>query len=354
MMHAEPAGSNSYRLVYHPAPAETLRVGVPSDAGNSNLEDIAATLYNTVGVTAAIMRVHGSAPEGFHAVQIFNETHDLCHILFFQLNGGIVRVCNLFLDIHTDVARLFSDFVFRQFPKARWIDISNCTAISGTDLSHMVRSIGSDYFIRPLPATFDDALKSLGQNTNQNFRRYIKKAQKEIQLDISVAAHDDLDQDMFDRIIKLKNAQLARNGIPPIPHSFSNALFEAHQKYGHTVLLRSGDRLIAAYLTTIAGNRCEFWTTAYDAEFSRYWLGNIAGIEAIRNAIANGCTHFNFLWGFTDHKVMLGGQASSFQNMWVARNILNFYLCYMTMFWFNPVNRLIARILARIRVTLRL
>jgi len=107
-------------------------------------------------------------------------------------------------------------------------------------------------------------------------------------------------------------------------------------------------------LTTIAGNRCEFWTTAYDAEFSRYWLGNIAGIESIRNAIANGCTHFNFLWGFTDHKVTLGGQASSFQNMWVARNILNLYLCYMTMFWFNPVNRLIARILARIRVTLRL
>lgn len=251
---------------------------------------------------------------------------------------------------------MFSDFIFRQFPQARWIDISNCVAISGSGfgLAHMFRTVGSEYYIRSLPDTFDNALKSFGQNTNQNYRRYTKKAQKEIHLDISVVARDALSQDMFDDIIRLKNLQLTRNGIQPIPPSFSNALFETHRKYGHTVVLRSGDRLIAAYLTTIAGNRCEFWTTAYDAEFSRYWLGNIAGIEAIRNAIENGCTQFNFLWGFTDHKAMLGGQASSFQNLFVARDKLNFYLCYVTTRWFTPVKSRVSRILARIRVTLRI
>jgi CelD/BcsL family acetyltransferase involved in cellulose biosynthesis len=136
---------------------------------------------------------------------------------------------------------------------------------------------------------------------------------------------------------------LARLSAPLIGGPFTDALFDIHQQYGLTILLQSKSKLIAAYLVTIAGHRCEFWTTAYDADYSKYWLGNLAGIEAVRAAIERGCNQFNFLWGLTDHKLMLGGKPERLYHFIQARNHVSYMSAFLQFRFYHPLNSFINR-----------
>jgi CelD/BcsL family acetyltransferase involved in cellulose biosynthesis len=165
----------------------------------------------------------------------------------------------------------------------------------------------------PLPSTWDEYFKRLSKNT----RHHLPRCQR-----------------AFSRVFEHAEIRMARGEETA---EAMTALFELHQKRwkarqqsGHLggediqafhrrvaeqflaqgrlrlYIARAGGDIVGVEYAFCSQQRYYFYLNGFDPELSRYSLGSLLMAEAIRQAIAEGCTEIDFLRGKEAYKAQLG------------------------------------------------
>jgi len=162
----------------------------------------------------------------------------------------------------------------------------------------------------PLPSSWEEYQASLGRNLRQNLRRYARK------LD---AAHDTVvermvvhDHDVTETVERLaefhQQIRTARGDkgsfADPRMIDFHRTVAQRFLEAGRLRLHRLDvdGRMAAAISCFRHGDTVSFYTTGYDQALAAYGPGRRVLAAAIRGAIDEGASHFDFLRGDEEYK----------------------------------------------------
>jgi CelD/BcsL family acetyltransferase involved in cellulose biosynthesis len=172
-----------------------------------------------------------------------------------------------------------------------------------------------------LPTTWEAFEATLGKNHRQNIRRYARKMDREASgavVERMVTRSDEV-AETIDRLIDLHQSIRTGKGdrgsfaSPPMrafAHAAAEELFEAGRLRLHRLDV-AGDAVAVIWCMRHAGV-VSFYSTGYDEAWSHYGPGRRVMASAIRSAIDEGATEFDFLRG-----------DEAYKNAWTDRSRLN-------------------------------
>ena len=167
----------------------------------------------------------------------------------------------------------------------------------------------------PLDEDWDAVRARFGRSHRQNIGRYRRKMDAEAGAPVverMVADSADLDR-TFDRLVEMHQAVRSSKGDPGL---FADESMRAFlRSVAHRMLrdgrlrmwrLDVGGDAVAVIWCMRAFDAVSFYTTGYDAEWSRYGPGRRIMARAIRAAAAEGASEFDFLRGDEPYKQAWG------------------------------------------------
>ncbi|HSG79880.1 MAG TPA: GNAT family N-acetyltransferase, partial [Acidimicrobiia bacterium] len=172
-----------------------------------------------------------------------------------------------------------------------------------------------------LPSTWDAFEATLGKNHRQNIRRYARKMDREAPGEVTermVTRADEIPA-TIDRLIELHQDVRAGKGdrgsfATPRMRAFAHAAAEELYRAGRLRLHRLdvADEAVAVIWCMRHADVVSFYATGYDEAWSKYGPGRRIMASAIRSAIDEGATEFDFLRG-----------DESYKDAWTGRSRLN-------------------------------
>jgi CelD/BcsL family acetyltransferase involved in cellulose biosynthesis len=168
----------------------------------------------------------------------------------------------------------------------------------------------------PLDGGWDVVADRFASGTRKNLERYGRKLDRDADVvERMVTSAADLD-DTFDHLVRLHQSIRISNGDPGV---FSNReteefLREAAHRFLDAGRLRmwrldANGIPIAVIMCVRSGDSVAFYTTGYDSAWSKYGPGRRVMARAIRGAIDEGATEFDFLRGDEPYKRQWGTEA---------------------------------------------
>jgi CelD/BcsL family acetyltransferase involved in cellulose biosynthesis len=175
-----------------------------------------------------------------------------------------------------------------------------------------------------LPTTWEEFLGGYSKKRRDKIKYYPRMLSRDYQWSIEEADQGNL-QDRLDTLASLNVHRWLRKGVPS---SFLQPGFRLfHALVAKSLLGRAlrlytllvDGRPVAFLYGYSFGKRFSFYLCAQDDRFSRYGLGFILQVEAIRRAIEEGCLAFDFLRGLEDYKMHWKPQVAVNQRLLVRR-----------------------------------
>jgi CelD/BcsL family acetyltransferase involved in cellulose biosynthesis len=173
------------------------------------------------------------------------------------------------------------------------------------------------YLRLPLSGEWEDVAEHFGRSHRSNIRRYSRKMDREAGAPVSlrlVAEHDDV-IDTIDRLGELhqqvRTAQGDRGAFAtPQLCEFHRTMAVRLAAAGRLRLHRLdvGDEMAAAICCFRQAGTVSFYTTGYDERWGRYGPGRRVMAAAIRSALEEGATEFDFLRGDEPYKRSWGAE----------------------------------------------
>lgn len=175
--------------------------------------------------------------------------------------------------------------------------------------SHSIRTSPCPYL--ELPVSWDGYARTLGRNLRQNLGRYGRKLDREADKPVverMVSEPGDAEATVLDLAELHRRSRAAGNGATAFHH---DGMVEFHRlvasRFATEGKLRMhrldvGDRAAAIIYCFRHGDVVSFYQTGFDPELSRYGPGRRIMATAIRSAIEEGATEFDFLRGNEEHK----------------------------------------------------
>ena len=166
-----------------------------------------------------------------------------------------------------------------------------------------------------LPPTWEDYERSLGKNLRQNLRRYARKLDREagapvIERMVTDRAEVELTIDALAALHQSVRTGRGDRGSfdEPALRSFHRAAALGLHDAGRLRLHRLDvdGRAVAVIYCFRHGDTVAFYSTGYDTGFARYGPGRRIMAVAIRAAIDEGATRFDFLRGDEEYKAAWG------------------------------------------------
>jgi CelD/BcsL family acetyltransferase involved in cellulose biosynthesis len=169
-----------------------------------------------------------------------------------------------------------------------------------------------------LPATWEEYESGLGRNLRQNLRRYRRRMESELAgtvVERQVAGADEAETTLLQLAELHRRAR--RKGLRAVAFA-DEGMVEFHRRVVRSLadegLLRMhrldvADRPVAIIYCIRDGAIVSFYQTGYDLDLARYGPGRHIMAWAIRSAIEEGATGFDFLRGDEQYKAGWGAQA---------------------------------------------
>ena len=188
----------------------------------------------------------------------------------------------------------------------------------------------------PLPSDWPTFTASIGKKLRYNIgygKRLLERDVGPVRLEVATA--DELETGM-DALFHLHNRRWRQRWMPG---GFASPQVRAfHREWAARALaagwlrlhvLRVADRITAVLYVFHTGGDAYYYLSGFDTQLSRYGLGTVLTGEAIRVAITEGCTVFDFLRG-----------AEPYKFRWNARSRTQVRLVNAHPTWLTPAWRL--------------
>jgi len=160
-----------------------------------------------------------------------------------------------------------------------------------------------------LPASYDAYLHSLSKRTRENVRYYTRLALRELPgASFDLCSAEDLASGM-ESLFRLHQRRWRQRMMPGCfgsrrSRQFHMDVASRFMKRGWLRLhvLRSVDQILAALYCFAFRDRYYYYLGGFEPDLHRYSLGTILTAAAVRQAIEEGCTSFDFLRGNEAYK----------------------------------------------------
>jgi CelD/BcsL family acetyltransferase involved in cellulose biosynthesis len=174
---------------------------------------------------------------------------------------------------------------------------------------HSIRSSPCPYL--QLPASWDEYTRSLGRNLRQNLGRYRRKLEREAGAPVverMISEPGEADSTILDLAELHRRSRAAGSDTTAFHH---DGMVEFHRRVASRFAIEGklrmhrldvGDRAAAIIYCFRHDDVVSFYQTGYDPELGRYGPGRQLMATAIRSAIEEGATEFDFLRGDEGHK----------------------------------------------------
>jgi CelD/BcsL family acetyltransferase involved in cellulose biosynthesis len=163
-----------------------------------------------------------------------------------------------------------------------------------------------------LPETWDQLLAKLSQNQRSNVRRYKKRLEREGTAVFRTTTSGDLDADL-DRFFRLEaSGWKGRAGTAILNDARALRLYT---DYAHAAAAQGWLRLhlleldgvtIAGGFSCVLGDAAFLLKSCFDERYARFAPGTILRAEALRGAIDEGLSRYEFLGAADPHKLRWG------------------------------------------------
>lgn len=175
--------------------------------------------------------------------------------------------------------------------------------------AHSIRTSPCPYL--ELPASWDEYASGLGRNLRQNLGRYARKLDREAGepvVERLVSEPGEAESTVLDLAELHRRSRAAGRDNTAFHH---DGMVEFHRRVASRFAaegklrmhrLDVGDRAAAIIYCFRHGDVISFYQTGYDPELSRYGPGRRIMATAIRSAIEEGATEFDFLRGDERYK----------------------------------------------------
>jgi CelD/BcsL family acetyltransferase involved in cellulose biosynthesis len=239
---------------------------------------------------------------------------------FRFLGSGVAAPDHLDLIIHNDAAPDLAAALWDVVTARGDWDIVNLDGIAtGGHLAAVALRRSNDSAIDlpcpylPLDGGWDAVSRRFASGTRKNLDRYGRKLDRDASVvERMITSPGDLD-DTFDHLVRLHQSIRRANGDPGVfaDHDTEDFLREAARRFLEAGRLRmwrlDADEVpIAIILCVRSGDSVAFYTTGYDATWSKYGPGRRVMALAIRGAIDEGASEFDFLRGDEPYKQQWG------------------------------------------------
>lgn len=209
------------------------------------------------------------------------------------------------------------EMLMRHFPKSKF-------AIHRRDNINKADNV--DNLICPaiaLPDDYDEYLATLGTNTRQKMRRFLRKVENSDEYSVSFATAETFEQDLLTTLgfwaIKWKERKsqyinnLLRNNFTMLRQAFDNGAVLMP-------VMRAGGAPVAALVSFLdpAHRSVLFFLTGRNEEFRGPPPGIVLHAYSIRWAIENGYRTYDFLRGNEEYKYMFGVEEHRIQHLIVS------------------------------------
>jgi CelD/BcsL family acetyltransferase involved in cellulose biosynthesis len=161
----------------------------------------------------------------------------------------------------------------------------------------------------PLDGGWEAVELGFGSQLRKNLTRYGRKLERDAEVNVRLAAdHDALDV-AFDTLMRLHQSIRTAKGDPGVfarsdMRAFLRLATHRMLDAGHARLwsLEADGETIAAILCFLTGDVMSFYTTGYDEAWAKYGPGRRIMAEAVKGAIDEGASTFDFLRGDEAYK----------------------------------------------------
>lgn len=220
-----------------------------------------------------------------------------------------------------------------------WIDVGGCAEAGDwwrsaseyfPENMKVVRENVMPNAVVELPADWETALRELGAN----FRRNIKRSYRDLAQSgfaVEYREHRDVDalESLLDTLFRFHSARAHMEGRPFHYDIFAYAdsrrfIRSASRRLMECGVLSVGNLSIngepAALRFQLEGKgRLFFYHSGFDQRFWKYGVSAIEQVEALKSAIAKGCTLANFGLGVGDHTDRWRPQIERYERLWLVR-----------------------------------
>ncbi len=206
------------------------------------------------------------------------------------------------------------------------------TGVSGID-RHALRSaqqLGEACPVLTLPPSWDEYYDGLGRNLRYDLRRYARKVANDFRkVHYQLVRTSEELNEAFAALVRLHGERWRRRGLPGVLASPRRQRFQL--ELAQTLLrrdrlrmfvLRLDDAPTAVLLNYWFGGRYYFYVGGFDVNRERYRPGTLLFAQAIRQAIEEGATEFDFLRGQEEYKYRFGAVDRPHYHLAVTRNTL--------------------------------
>lgn len=232
------------------------------------------------------------------------------------LGSGIAAPDHLDLLVHQDARPEIAEAMWTAVLKeGRWHLINLDGVAAGGHLARLATRRRDDV-ATPLPCPYlplaggwEAVAARFSSNLRKNLERYGRKLDRDASVaERMVSNRADLD-DTFNQLMRLHQSVRTANGDPGFfacagAERFLRAAAHRFLEAGRLRLWRldADGKPIAVIMCVRSGTSVAFYNTGYDTEWSKYGPGRRIMARAIRGAIDEGATEFDFLRGDEPYK----------------------------------------------------
>ena len=269
--------------------------GLPAD-----YEPFLIQRYNSFITNCRYIEIHYADYDlGYMLVHKDGELQDL---FVFGNRGHLSKCFNSLTSIDSEVFKEFQKQIFITFPKIRKIEI--VASYVKYDFEKSINYFVSDNHILQLPNSLDEYYSLLGAKTRKHIKARTAKLYKEFkQVDFSIKFGQDVDRDVFDKIIKFNCMRMKGKGkTPGINEDNKNHLYQFVKQYGYVVYLELDGRIVAGCISTLINKTISLHVIAHDNLYSKYNVGEVCAFHLIQKSMENKWSDIQFLWGRSELK----------------------------------------------------
>lgn len=166
--------------------------------------------------------------------------------------------------------------------------------------------------------SWEDFLATLGSSHRYNFRRRIRKLERNFDVQFDAARTEEQRREALRILIGLHNERWGPRGGSDALHR--SALLSFHEEFSRLALRRGWLRLyvlrldakpVAAYYCFFYNGRFLYYQSGFDPALSKWSLGLVTLGFCIRRAIEEGAAEFDFLHGSEEYKFRWTQQVKS-------------------------------------------
>lgn len=162
----------------------------------------------------------------------------------------------------------------------------------------------------PLPATWDEYLKSLGKSMRSNVGYYTRLILRDLPEARFVLCADEELPEAMTALFRLHQRRWRSRMLPGVlgsrrVQSFHYEIADRFSRRGwlRMHVIRTRDGIVAALYCFRYRERYYYYLGGFEPELARYSLGTALTAEAMRTALEEGCREFDFLRGAEAYKL---------------------------------------------------